>query len=152
MKRNLEKETGTYLAPLPIFDKPIRIHFHWIEENKRRDYDNIAFAKKFILDSLQKNGKLPNDNRKWVKGFSDDFEYGEKAGVIITISEEDMKGRTIITSTEKEATTRAKEILDGVSFRLSEKPSMLTWNFESKDTAQEYSQKFAELFAYVCRM
>ncbi len=86
IKRTIEDEISYYLAPLPTFTKPIKIHFLWIEETKRRDFDNIAFAKKFILDALQKSGKLPNDNRKWVKGFSDDFENGEQ-GVIITIRE-----------------------------------------------------------------
>lgn len=89
MKQTLEKKTGLYIQKLPRFEKPVRVHFLWTEENKRRDYDNIAFAKKFILDSLQKNGKLQNDNRKWVKGFSDDFEYGETACVTITITEID---------------------------------------------------------------
>ena len=86
IKKTLESEIAYYLAPLPRFEKPVKIHFLWIEETKRRDYDNIAFAKKFILDALQKSGKLKNDNRKWVKGFMDDFEYGEQ-GVIITIRE-----------------------------------------------------------------
>ena len=87
LKQKLERQIGKYITPLPLFDKPIRISFLWVEENKRRDYDNIAFSKKFILDSLQKNGKLLNDNRKWVKGFTDDFKYGENAKVIITIRE-----------------------------------------------------------------
>lgn len=87
LKQKLEKQIGQYITPLPLFDKPIRLSFLWVEENKRRDYDNIAFSKKFILDSLQKNGKLPNDNRKWVKGFTDDFQYGDSAKVIITIRE-----------------------------------------------------------------
>lgn len=88
LKQELEKQIGQYIEPLPLFQKPIRIHFLWIEENHRRDFDNIAFAKKFILDALQKHGKLLNDNRKWVKGFSDDFKYDKEAGVIITITEE----------------------------------------------------------------
>lgn len=86
IKQSIEAEIGAYIAPLPTFKKPVKISFLWVEETKRRDYDNVAFAKKFILDSLQKNGKLPNDNRKWVKGFTDDFEYGEQK-VIITIRE-----------------------------------------------------------------
>lgn len=86
LKQKIEKQIGFYISPLPTFTKPIKIDFLWVEETKRRDYDNIAFAKKFILDSLQKNGKLPNDNRKWVKGFSDRFEYGDQK-VIITIRE-----------------------------------------------------------------
>lgn len=88
MKQNLEKQTAEYIASLPTFENPVRIHFLWIEENTRRDYDNVAFAKKFILDALQKSGKLPNDNRKWVKGFADGFTQGKPAGVIITITEE----------------------------------------------------------------
>ena len=32
---------------------PIFVKFKWIEPNKRRDFDNIAFSKKFFFDSLQ---------------------------------------------------------------------------------------------------
>lgn len=34
------------------FDRPVVIHYLWIEPSRRRDKDNIAFAKKFIQDSL----------------------------------------------------------------------------------------------------
>lgn len=54
--------------------KPVTIRFRWIEKNSRRDMDNIAFAKKFILDALVKKGVLPDDGWKWVKGFRDEFE------------------------------------------------------------------------------
>ena len=87
MKKKVQKAIAPYIQQIPVCTKPIKIHFLWVEENKRRDYDNVAFAKKFILDALQENGKLENDNRKWVKGFSDDFTYGEEAKVIITITE-----------------------------------------------------------------
>ena len=87
MKRNIEKDIGWYINKLPKFDKPIKIHFTWIEANKRRDYDNICFAKKFILDALQKCGKLENDNRRWVTGFTDKFEYGKEFKVILEIEE-----------------------------------------------------------------
>lgn len=52
-------------------DKPIVLHFEWHERTTRRDADNIASAKKFILDALQKQNIIPNDNRKYVKGFHD---------------------------------------------------------------------------------
>ena len=68
-------------------DKPVIGHFTWIEENKRRDLDNICFAKKFILDALQKCEKLENDNRRWVTGFTDKFEYGKEFKVILEIEE-----------------------------------------------------------------
>lgn len=39
----------------------VKIVFRWIEPNRRRDKDNISFAKKFILDSLQEVGIIKND-------------------------------------------------------------------------------------------
>lgn len=40
--------------------------------------DNIAFAKKFILDALVKKGVLKDDGWKWVKGFTDEFFVDKK--------------------------------------------------------------------------
>jgi len=87
MKKKVQKAIEPFIMQIPKIENPVKIHFLWIEKTTRRDYDNIAFAKKFILDALQECGKLENDNRKWVKGFSDDFEYGEDNGVILTIRE-----------------------------------------------------------------
>lgn len=53
--------------------KPIKITFIWHERTKRRDADNIASAKKYILDAMQKQGIIPNDSRKYVKGFTDEI-------------------------------------------------------------------------------
>ena len=47
------------------------VRFEWHERTKRRDADNIASAKKFILDALVEMGVLPDDSRKYVKGFYD---------------------------------------------------------------------------------
>lgn len=47
------------------------LRFYWHERTKRRDADNVASAKKFILDALVKNGVLIDDSRKYVKGFYD---------------------------------------------------------------------------------
>ena len=68
-------------------DKPVKGYFTWIEENKRRDLDNICFAKKFILDSLVEFGILKDDNRKIVTGFEDRFEYADKSKVIVELEE-----------------------------------------------------------------
>jgi len=85
---NLEDDIMMFTDRLPVFENPVRIHFHWIEENnKRRDLDNICFAKKFILDALVKSGKLKDDNRKCVTAFIDSFEYGDEAKVILNIEE-----------------------------------------------------------------
>ena len=91
MKKNIEEDIGWYINTLPKYDKPIKIHFHWIEGNKKRDLDNVCFAKKFILDSMVKSGKLKDDNRNYVTGFTDTFEYGDETKVIVEIEELKMK-------------------------------------------------------------
>jgi len=49
------------------------IRFVWVEKDKRRDLDNICFAKKFILDALVKNSILKGDGWSCVMGFEDTF-------------------------------------------------------------------------------
>ncbi len=87
MKSQLEKQIGLYLIGLPKFEKPVKIKFIWVEGNKKRDLDNICFAKKFILDAMVKYGKLKDDNRKFVTAFEDDFKYETKNKVILEIEE-----------------------------------------------------------------
>ena len=88
MKRNIEDDIGICIRSLPRYKKPVKIHFHWIEGNKKRDLDNVSFAKKFILDSMVKTGKLQDDNKNYVRGFKDTFEYGKTTKVIVEIEEE----------------------------------------------------------------
>lgn len=61
------------------------VHFVWYEKTKRRDADNIVSAKKYILDALQESGVLPNDNRKYVKGFTDKIADATFDGVRVDI-------------------------------------------------------------------
>lgn len=49
----------------------VMVRFEWHEKTKKRDADNIASAKKFILDALVKMKVLEDDSRKFVKGFYD---------------------------------------------------------------------------------
>lgn len=86
-KKDLENDIGIFINHIPVFDKPIKIHFHWVEENKKRDLDNICASKKFILDAMVKFGKLANDNRKCVTAFTDTFSYDKESKVIIEIEE-----------------------------------------------------------------
>lgn len=86
-KARIEEEIGVFLTNMKTWTKPIKIHFHWVEGTKRRDLDNICFAKKFILDSMVKHGKLQDDNRKCVMAFTDTFEYGKETKVILEIEE-----------------------------------------------------------------
>ena len=66
---------------------PVRLNFIWYEKTKRRDPDNVASAKKFILDALQKQGILPNDSRKYIYGFSDEICDGVADIVKVEIRE-----------------------------------------------------------------
>lgn len=86
-KAEIEAEIGLFLTKMPKWNNPIKIHFTWIEGNKKRDLDNVCFAKKFILDAMQKYEKLENDNRKHVTAFTDSFEYGKETKVILEIEE-----------------------------------------------------------------
>ena len=87
MKAKVEKDLAIYINTLPKYQKPVKIHFHWVEGNKKRDLDNVCFAKKFILDCMVKCGKLKNDNRNCVTGFVDTFSYGDETKVILEITE-----------------------------------------------------------------
>ena len=91
IKQECQQELYYYLCKLPVFKKPIKIHFTWIETSKRRDLDNIsAIGRKFILDTLQICGKLKNDNLNYVVGFSDQVEFDKTNGVIMEIEEVDI--------------------------------------------------------------
>ena len=88
MKKDVENDLILFLNKLPKFEKPIKINFTWVEKNKKRDLDGICFSKKFILDAMQKCGKIQNDNQDWVKGFTDSFEIGDDYKVILEIIEQ----------------------------------------------------------------
>lgn len=69
---------------IPI-DYPIRIGFTW-RYSSRHDFDNIRFACKYVLDGLVHAGILPNDNQKWVKGFTgDEFIKVEKGDESVSV-------------------------------------------------------------------
>ena len=54
-------------------DKPVFIRYLWVEPDRRKDLDNISFARKFVQDGLVKAGVLKNDTWRYVKGFADEF-------------------------------------------------------------------------------
>lgn len=72
----------------PVKHYPVIVRFEWYERSRRRDLDNIASAKKFILDALQESGIFAGDGQKQVCGFRDDFFVPSKwDGVMVTIIE-----------------------------------------------------------------
>lgn len=70
------------------FTGPVIIHYLWIEPNKKRDKDNIAFAKKFIQDSLVHIGILENDGWKNIEYFTDSFDVDAKNPRVEVVIEE----------------------------------------------------------------
>lgn len=86
MKKSVENDIMFILNTRHfLIAAPVHITFVWHEPNRKRDKDNVAFAKKFILDALQKSGRLKNDNNKYISGFSDEFVYDGSEGVEVWI-------------------------------------------------------------------
>jgi len=81
MKRIAERKVSSYidgqLGDIPQVERA-SLRFVWIEENHKRDLDNIAFAKKFILDALVNAGILADDGWKNVTGFTDEFRIDKQ--------------------------------------------------------------------------
>lgn len=77
MKKQWQKDIGVYilnsLRGVKI-EKPIIIHYHYYEENKKRDIGNVhAPFQKFCEDALQDCGVIANDNQKGIVGFTATF-------------------------------------------------------------------------------
>lgn len=89
MKRTeTERVAWAAKAQLPIFKKQIRLHIVYREKNRKRDKDNIAFAKKFILDGLKDAGRIPNDGWAWIDGWSEGFIVdANDPGITVIINE-----------------------------------------------------------------
>ena len=70
----------------PTFAGKVNVYFKWFAKDKRKDKDNIAFAKKYILDALQRAGIIENDCWNLCTPFDVDFAIDKKqAGVLIQI-------------------------------------------------------------------
>ena len=90
MKQETQEAIGWCIKSqnIQLIKKPVRIRFLWVSKNRKKDLDNVAFAKKFILDALVQGGVLNNDNRKNVCGFIDNFAVDkEKPRVEVEIVE-----------------------------------------------------------------
>lgn len=87
MKQQAQLDISFFLKGTEPIEKPCIVHFTWVEKNKRRDLDNIAFAKKFILDALVNEGILQDDSYRHVRGFTDSFRYEDNQKIIVEIEE-----------------------------------------------------------------
>ena len=87
------KQEQTHLVSLyarkhPKVDNPVFVEFEWHYSGKF-DLDNIAFAKKYVLDGFVKAGVMKDDNQKCVVGFNDQFQKVAKGqeAVYVTLLE-----------------------------------------------------------------
>ena len=62
----------------PVLKYPVHIVLNWYEKNAMRDSDNIAAAKKFIMDALQETKTIKNDGFREIKSFGDLFYVDKK--------------------------------------------------------------------------
>jgi len=77
--KNKETELCAWHFAGKKYKPPIAFSFVWHENDNRYDFDNIAFAKKFIFDGMQMAGAIKNDSRKYVNEII--FEYVIKSDI-----------------------------------------------------------------------
>lgn len=77
----------------PCWDVPVKMLIRWVEEDDRRDIDNVAFAKKFVLDGLVEAGVIADDDQAHVVAFRDEFDVDpDRPRVEVHITPADAEG------------------------------------------------------------
>lgn len=92
MKKQAESHIISHIKqqiPDVRYEYPVKLSFRWYEKDKRRDLDNICFAKKFILDALVKAETIKTDSWQGVIGFTDEF-YIDKENPRIEVDIEEV--------------------------------------------------------------
>lgn len=72
-------------CPGVSYSCPVYLRITWVCADRRRDRDNIAAGKKFLLDAMVKAGLIRGDGWRDVVGFDDRFELGDPR-VIVSIT------------------------------------------------------------------
>jgi Holliday junction resolvase RusA-like endonuclease len=88
----IKKQLTDMIAQLALegdvkpYESSVCITFQWIEQNRKRDPDNICAGAKFVLDGLVKAGIIKSDGFKYVKTISSSFQINkEHPGVIVIL-------------------------------------------------------------------
>ena len=93
IKRETEDMIVALLNGAPSFDKPVLVLFDWIRDDMRTDKDNVAFAKKFVLDALQSAGVISRDSWSLCTPFDRRFAINRtNPRTIVTITDEMPEG------------------------------------------------------------
>ena len=87
MKKKCTEQVKAQCLSQPIqpVNGKVDLLFEW-HSSTRHDPDNVAFAKKFILDGLQLAGVLENDNRKFIGTMADEIIQDDEDYVILHIT------------------------------------------------------------------
>jgi hypothetical protein len=64
---------------------PAWLDFTWREKDRRRNPDNIAAGRKFVLDGLVTAGVLAEDGWNQIAGWTDRWEVSQRPGVLIEL-------------------------------------------------------------------
>lgn len=92
MAAKLKRETqDSIIAQIPqnapSFNGAVLVAFRWVRPDMRCDKDNVAFAKKFILDALQEAGIITTDSWKLCTPYDIGFAVNKQnPRTIVTIA------------------------------------------------------------------
>lgn len=77
LKRDTQEQIAWLTLGHPVFDGHVYVAFTWIRPDMRSDKDNVAFAKKFILDALQEAHVIKNDSWRMCTPFDLGFKVNK---------------------------------------------------------------------------
>lgn len=91
MKRDVQERICACIPDdAPRFPGHVTVWFDWIRADMRSDKDNVAFAKKFILDALQQAGVIKKDSWKLCTPYDRKFAVNKaNPRTVVTVTTED---------------------------------------------------------------
>ena len=83
MKKKATSLCATYVKKamnegFEIEKQPTNFEFDWYLKNRRKDKDNVAFAKKYIFDGMVSAGLMDNDGWKQIGFWAEDFHVDKE--------------------------------------------------------------------------
>jgi hypothetical protein len=85
-KTETEVAANAFMGLKPIL-VPCEVIFTWTLKDKRKDLDNVAFAKKFILDGAVQAKYIAGDGLKYIIGLQDRVQFGDEEKVEVEFIE-----------------------------------------------------------------
>lgn len=83
MKKKATSLCATYVKKamnegFELVKEPSNFEFVWYLKNRRKDKDNVAFAKKYIFDGMVQAGLIDNDGWKQIGNWKEKFEVDKE--------------------------------------------------------------------------